>query len=99
MQLRYNLRLHLAMRGISALRGLSALSGNALSSYLETATRGLSSASDLKSALKDKIPEQQVTLALMPARACVKCMLVRDEPVPAATSTSNTSSVPCCISY
>jgi len=48
------------MRGLSIFRGLSALSGTSLSTCLETATRGLSSVSDLKSALKDKIPEQQV---------------------------------------
>lgn len=50
------------MRGLSIFRGLSALSGTSLSTCLETATRGLSSASDMKSALKDKIPEQQERL-------------------------------------
>ena len=62
------------MRGLSAFRGLSTLSGKALSSYLETATRGLSSASDLKSSLKEKIPEQQASASSEVCRDIDACM-------------------------
>ncbi|DBB15161.1 TPA: hypothetical protein ACH3X3_004166 [Trebouxia sp. C0006] len=51
------------MRGIpSIFRGLSALSGASPSTCLENTVRGLSTATDLKSALKDKISEQQERL-------------------------------------
>ncbi|KAL3138666.1 hypothetical protein ABBQ32_006424 [Trebouxia sp. C0010 RCD-2024] len=50
------------MRGLSLLRSLSAFSGSSLGTCLESATRGLSTGSDLKTALKEKIPEQQERL-------------------------------------
>jgi hypothetical protein len=48
------------MRSLKALRGLAALSSSTLAQTVEIATRGLSTAPDLKSVLKEKIPEQQV---------------------------------------
>lgn len=48
------------MRGLKALRGLASLSSSTLIEGIETATRALSTVPDLKSVLKEKIPEQQV---------------------------------------
>lgn len=48
------------MRGLKALRGLASLTSSTLIECAETATRTLSTVSDLKSVLKEKIPEQQV---------------------------------------
>ena len=48
------------MRGLKALRGLASLSSSTLIEGIEAATRALSTVPDLKSVLKEKIPEQQV---------------------------------------
>ena len=49
------------MRGASRLlRRLSSVSSSALSGYSDTATRSLSTGTDLKNLLAEKIPEQQV---------------------------------------
>lgn len=50
------------MRGLKALRGLASLTSSTLIEGIETATRALSTAPDLKSVLKEKIPAQQVCL-------------------------------------
>ncbi|KAK9916173.1 hypothetical protein WJX75_009710 [Coccomyxa subellipsoidea] len=50
------------MRSLKALRGLASFSSSTLIECAETATRTLSTASDLKSVLKEKIPEQQERL-------------------------------------
>ena len=48
------------MRGIKTLRGISSLVPSTLIEGLEFAARTLTTAPDLKSVLKEKIPEQQV---------------------------------------
>ena len=48
------------MRSLRALRGLRAVTSTALSEYAEVATRSLTTVPDLKSVLREKIPEQQV---------------------------------------
>ena len=48
------------MRGLKALRGLSSLASSTLIEGIETAARTLTTVPDLKSVLKEKIPEQQV---------------------------------------
>ena len=48
------------MRSLRALKGLRALTSTALSEYAEVATRSLTTVPDLKSVLREKIPEQQV---------------------------------------
>ena len=50
------------MRSLRALRGLRAVTSTALSEYAEVATRSLTTVPDLKSVLREKIPEQQVRL-------------------------------------
>ena len=50
------------MRGLKVLRGLASLTSSTLIEGLETATRALSTAPDLKSVLKEKIPAQQVCI-------------------------------------
>ena len=62
------------MRGLSKLRGLSALSGASLGNFLESTVRGLTTATDLKSALKEKIPEQQVGELSCPDQCVSRCM-------------------------
>ena len=76
------------MRGLSLYRSLSALSGTALGICFEGASRALSTGSDLKSALKDKIPEQQVCIGLasqMTLHAKHPQALPRDTPGPSLT--------------
>ena len=48
------------MRSLRALTGLRAVASTALSEYAEVATRSLTTVPDLKSVLREKIPEQQV---------------------------------------
>ena len=48
------------MRSLRALKGLRAVASTALSEYAEVATRSLTTVPDLKSVLREKIPEQQV---------------------------------------
>ena len=48
------------MRSLRALKGLRAIASTALSEYAEVATRSLTTVPDLKSVLREKIPEQQV---------------------------------------
>ncbi|CAL5218955.1 g707 [Coccomyxa viridis] len=50
------------MRSLRALRGLRAVTSTALSEYAEVATRSLTTVPDLKSVLREKIPEQQERL-------------------------------------
>lgn len=57
------------MRSLRALRGLRALTSTALNDIAEVSTRSLTTVPDLKSVLREKIPEQQVCQAGIEARA------------------------------
>ena len=48
------------MRSLRALRGLRGLTSSALNDAAEFSARSLTTVPDLKSVLKEKIPEQQV---------------------------------------
>ena len=48
------------MRSLRALRGLRGLTSYALNDAAEVSARSLTTVPDLKSVLKEKIPEQQV---------------------------------------
>ena len=60
------------MRSLRALKGLRALTSTALNEVAEVSTRSLTTTPDLKSVLREKIPEQQVRKPGIEAQMLIK---------------------------